>query len=101
MSKSSRKKKKQKKQKKQFPWVVSILGVALLAGALAFAFKKPAEPYTSEITGAPAIQVDKQVVDLGNIQLGKWVKASFQVTNVGDQPLRLTQNPYVEVKEGC
>jgi hypothetical protein len=72
-----------------------------LASALAFALKKPAEPYTPEVTGAPAVQVDKQVVDLGNIRLGKWVNTSFQVTNVGDQPLRLTQKPYVEVKEGC
>jgi len=96
----SRKKKNQKKQK-NFPWVISILGIALLASALGFALKKPTEPYTPEVTGAAAIQVDKQVVDLGDIRLGKWVNATFQVTNVGDQPLRLSQEPYVEVKEGC
>jgi hypothetical protein len=97
----SRKKKKQKKQKKPFPWVISILGIALIGSALGFALKKPAEPYTPEVTGAAAIQVDKQVVDLGDIRLGKWVNATFQVNNVGDQPLRLTQQPYVEVKQGC
>jgi hypothetical protein len=101
MSKSSRKKKTHKKQKKSLPWVISILGIALLASALGFALKKPAKPYTPEITGAPAIQADKQAVDLGDIRLGKWVNVTFQVTNVGDQPLRLTQKPYIEVKEGC
>jgi hypothetical protein len=98
MSKSYSKK---KKQKKQIPWLMPVLGIALLAVALTFVFKKPAEPYTPEVTGAAAIQVNQQVIDLGDIRLGKWVNASFQVTNVGDQPLRLTQEPYIEVKEGC
>ncbi len=43
----------------------------------------------------------KEQVDLGNVQLGQTVKVSFLVTNVGDQPLRFSDKPYVEVVEGC
>ena len=29
------------------------------------------------------------------------VEVSFEITNTGDQPLRLSEPPYVEVVEGC
>jgi Lon protease-like protein len=54
-----------------------------------------------EVTGQPRLRVDREVVDLGEIRLGTTVEAAFVLTNVGDQPLRLTQAPYIEVVEGC
>jgi hypothetical protein len=54
-----------------------------------------------EVKGAASLKVDKEQVDLGDVQLGQTVKVSFQVTNVGDQPLRFSADPYVEVVEGC
>ncbi len=33
--------------------------------------------------------------------LGQTVEVSFQVSNAGDQPLRFSQAPYIEVLEGC
>lgn len=54
-----------------------------------------------EVNGAPSIKVDKENVDLGNVKLGQTVEVVFQVANVGDQQLRLTEAPYIEVVEGC
>lgn len=54
-----------------------------------------------EVQGAPSLKVDKEKVDLGDKKLGSTVAVSFVLTNVGDQPLRFTKEPYIEVVEGC
>jgi hypothetical protein len=54
-----------------------------------------------QVNGQPARQVDKEKVDFGDVKLGQTVEAKFAVTNVGDQPLRFTAKPYIEVIEGC
>jgi len=54
-----------------------------------------------EVTGQPRLKVDREAIDFGDIRLGRTVEATFVLTNVGDQPLRLTQAPSVEVVEGC
>jgi len=53
------------------------------------------------VKGAPSLQVDKEKVDLGDVKLGQTVQVKFKVTNVGDQPLRFTKEPFVEVVQGC
>jgi hypothetical protein len=73
--------------------------VLLIASLLVFN-NKPAK-YTPEVSGSPSLQVDEELVDLGDVQLGKTVQTAFKISNVGDQELRFTQKPYVEVKEGC
>lgn len=75
-----------------------LVGVAALLFILANATKPPAEV---EVTGRPSLKVDQEQVDLGDVHLGRTVRASFVLTNVGDQPLRLTRSPYTEVVEGC
>ena len=54
-----------------------------------------------EVNGSPSMKVDKEQVDLGDVKLGQTVEVTFQVTNVGDQPLRFEEQPYIEVVEGC
>ncbi len=54
-----------------------------------------------EVKGSPSLKVDKDNVDLGDEKLGNTVAVTFQVTNIGDQPLRFSEQPYVEVVEGC
>jgi len=56
---------------------------------------------TVQVKGAPALKVDRDQVDLGDVKLGQTVQVSFQVANVGDKPLRFSEQPYVEVVEGC
>lgn len=55
-----------------------------------------------KVTGAPKIQVDQDIYDYGTVKLGGVpIRTVVQITNVGDQTLRFTEAPYVEVLEGC
>jgi Protein of unknown function (DUF1573) len=51
--------------------------------------------------GTPRLVVEKERVDLGDITLGKTVQVKIGLTNAGQQTLRITEPPYVEVVEGC
>src|SRR5512145_3055529 len=92
-------------KKQRFPiWLPLIIlaGLALIVVALVGGGNNSAgftvEP---QVTGAPALQVDQEKIDLGNVPLGQTVSVKFDVANVGDQPLRFTQKPYITVVEGC
>ena len=82
-----------------------VLGGVVLIGLAVFLIAgnqpTPASPVAPEVTGAPSLKADKEKIDLGNVPLGQTVSVSFELANVGDQPLRLTGMPYVEVVEGC
>ena len=80
---------------RHFRWVGLLAGLSLLIGCAAAPASAP------EVTGAARLKVDKESVDLGDRKVGQPVSVSFEITNVGDQPLRFTQLPYIEVKEGC
>jgi HYDIN/CFA65/VesB-like, Ig-like domain len=86
------------------PLLLVLAGMILAAGAL-FAVWKSGQPASAnvpvEVKGSPSLKVDQDKIDLGNIPLGKTVSVSFQLSNVGDQTLRFSQTPYVEVVEGC
>ena len=42
-----------------------------------------------------------QQIDFGKVPLDIPVKATFKLSNVGDQPLQILGQPIVEVKQGC
>ncbi|MAT43684.1 MAG: hypothetical protein CL609_15210 [Anaerolineaceae bacterium] len=93
-------KRSQAKQNKN-PLFLIAGGILVLLIASLLVFNNKPEKYTPEVSGSPSLQVDEELVDLGDVQLGKTVQTSFKISNVGDQELRFTQKPYVEVKEGC
>ncbi len=76
-------------------------GILLVLGAFMVFHKSSQASANIEVSGKPSLKVDKQKVDLGNVKLGRTVEVDFQVTNVGDQPLRFSKTPYVEVLKGC
>lgn len=90
-----------------WPLLASILGGLALMGLVVYAVWAAATGDTGgprvavEVQGAPSIKPDKDNVDLGTIHYGQTVKVDFQIANVGDQQLRLSQQPYIEVVEGC
>jgi hypothetical protein len=91
-------------QPKKFPvWLLFIIGagVVLIAVAVIGGNRAATPALVPVVTGAPALQVDKEKVDLGAIALGNTVEVKFEVTNVGDQPLVFTKAPYLEVVKGC
>jgi len=83
-------------------WGLIAVGVALIAFVVIQAVSSNSTPPPAPlVTGGPALQVDKEKVDLGDIPLGETVNVSFELTNVGDQPLQFTKKPYIEVAAGC
>ena len=103
---SSKKMKKTAKRQSQrrslWIFLLPLAGILLVAlGILLATRPKTSANFFPEVTGAPALKVDKERVDLGDVRLGQWVQTSFVLTNVGDQTLRFLKDPFIEVKEGC
>lgn len=102
-----------KRQSSNLLWIVggligsAILVVAALSMGL-FEDEKASEqqrPFDSdfvpEVTGAPRVAVDQEVVDYGDVKLGTSVTTVFNVRNMGDIPLEILGEPRVELVEGC
>jgi hypothetical protein len=85
------------------PWLLGAAGLLVLLVGLALALRSPGQSSTSAplVSGQPKLVVDQERVDFGEVPINKKVKATFKLTNVGDQPLRITGQPQVRVVEGC
>ena len=99
----SRKTKRTARMHKPNTWrgpllIVLVIGLAVALIALA---TQPASKVPLEVSGAPSLKVDQEQADLGNVRLGQTVSVLFELSNAGDQPLRFSDTPYVEVVEGC
>jgi hypothetical protein len=91
------KKLKKQKQRKSFPWfLVAIGGVLLIIAALFFANQGGGVG-----GGTPAIAVDQQKIDYGDVKFGVEKTFAIKVTNTGDGMLRFNEEPFIEVLEGC
>lgn len=92
-----------RKAQNNFPIWLIVAGVVLLLAVAVWALlSRGSDARTVEVTGAPGIKVDQEVFDYGDVKLGeKPIRTVVKVTNVGDQTLRFTEKPYVEVLEGC
>ena len=105
MGKKYRYKKKPAPPPRRFPWLWAVMGSALLliVGGLSILWNPSgsAPAVTPVVQGAPRLAVDRTEVDEGNIPLNKMVRSSFQLTNIGDQPLQILDEPVVELVEGC
>lgn len=85
-----------------WPLAIAAGGVLLLALVAVTVFNRPGAPVAAiEVSGAPSLKVDQEKVDLGEVKLGQTVQVSFELTNVGDQALKFSEAPYIEVLEGC
>ena len=85
---------------------VVILGSALIVviAGLWFAMSRstasqPTVPVI--VNGSPRLQIDQELIDFGQVPVGKMVKASFVLSNTGDQALTISHPPVPEVLEGC
>lgn len=88
------------------PWVL-IAGAAALALVLLGALlllrpaDEPAAPAPAAGGGAPRLAVDQEKIDFGDVKYNTPVKATFRLTNEGDEPLQIIGEPVVAVVEGC
>ena len=93
----SKKYKSQKhKKKKNVPWLLLALGGMLVVIA-AFFFARQ----NGDEGGTPAIAVDQQKIDYGDVKFGVNKTFAIKVTNTGDGTLRFKEEPYIEILEGC
>ena len=99
---STKLKPKTKKKQSLAPLWLALAGLGLvLIAAWALIGNNRQEKATVEVEGSPRVKVEKDVINRGNIRLGTPIRDDIRVTNVGDQPLRFVEAPYVEVREGC
>ncbi|MHB0924037.1 MAG: hypothetical protein ACYC3H_08750 [Bellilinea sp.] len=92
-----------KKVKKSSPLWLIISGLALVAVAVVVLLSSGGNKKADiEVTGAPKLKVEQEVYDYGDVKLGGVpIRTVVKVTNVGDQPLKFKEAPYIEVLEGC
>jgi hypothetical protein len=81
------------------PWLLVGL-VTLVLGMTFYLLTRPA-PYTPEVTGRPSGVVSQELFDYGDVKGGTWIETVFTLKNVGDQPLNIVTEPYVEQIQGC
>ncbi len=79
--------------------LVIIIGIVLVWNPGSRSSAGKASP--PQVTGQPKLVVDRAQIDFGKVPLDKPVKATFILSNIGDQPLALQGIPVVEVKQGC
>lgn len=101
-----RAKKKIGKHKQSGPrlpvWIILAGVAALAAGIVLAAANSGRDPdFEPLVNGVPALAVDQEIMDYGDVRLGTTVTAEIRVSNVGSGLLRFQKPPYVEVKEGC
>jgi len=90
----SKKTLKRRRQGSSFPWSLAALGgILLLIAVFLFA--------NQDGGGTPAITVDQQRIDYGDVKFNVPMTFAIQVTNTGDGTLRFTEKPYIQVLEGC
>lgn len=76
-----------------------LLLAALLAGCASGPKVEPSQQ-VGKYAGGARLAFDQKAFDFGNVPFGREVKATFQLKNVGDQPLVLNKVD-VETREGC
>jgi len=98
---SKKKRRKQRMQKKSISTPVFILmfgGALLLATGIIFGLQSIGG---NDGGGTPALAVDQEVIQYGDVRFNVPLTFAIKVTNTGDGTLRFAEEPYIEVREGC
>lgn len=96
---------RRRKKRQRNTLIAVIAGGLLLVTSGIFiaknAWENKADPSLIEVSGQPSLKVDKEMIDYGDVKLNTNLTFAFQLTNVGDETLKISETPYVEVAEGC
>jgi cell division septal protein FtsQ len=101
----ARRQESRRKKRSRNTIILLIAGCLLLIGAGASiaknAWDNRADPSLIEVSGQPSLKVDQELIDYGDVKLNTSLTFALNLTNVGDKLLKISEEPYVEVKEGC
>ncbi len=78
-----------------------VIVVAVVGIGLAVISRQNSTPYIPEVTGAPHAEVSTTLIDHGDMQMEEFAESIFRIRNTGDQPLRILEEPRVELVQGC
>ena len=93
-----------KKNQRNILFFMVVGGLLLIVAAIIIgqsAWTNRSDSLLIEVSGKPSLKVDQELIDYGDVKLNTNLTFELQLTNVGDQPLKISETPYVEVKEGC
>ena len=94
----SKKQDRYNRKKQNSPWILLVIGGAfIVVAALLFARQGGGDGGG----GTPAIAVDQQRIDYGDVNFNVEKSFAIKVTNTGDGTLRFKEEPYIQVLEGC
>lgn len=101
MSKKFKNKRRRKKQQTiSTPLFILMAGGALLlAAGIILGVQKISQPDARG--GTPALAVDQETIQYGDVKFNTSLTFEIEVTNTGDGTLRFKDEPYIEVREGC
>ena len=95
---------RQKKSKQKILTTLILGGFLIIAAGSVFgisAWKNRANPALVSVNGQPSLRVDQELIDYGDVKFDTPKTFAINLTNVGDEPLILSEKPYIEVREGC
>ena len=98
---SKKKRRKHRGQKKTISTPVFILmigGALILAAGIIFGLQRIGGDSDG---GTPALAVDQEVIEYGDVRFIEELTFAIKVTNTGDGTLRFKEQPYIEVRDGC
>jgi len=101
---AKRQERRRKKRQRNILIVLVPGGLLLVAGGIAMAknaWNNKADPALVEVSGQPSLRVDKELIDYGDVKLETNLTFALNLTNASDEPLKISDDPYVEVMEGC
>ena len=81
--------------------LVAVVVIVVVIGAVLVLSNNKQPTVAVDVSGKPNLVVDKSVVDFGNVRFENPVTAVFTVSNTGDKPLQILQEPRVELLQGC
>ena len=93
----SKNKKNKRQRKKEFPLPLVVFGGILIFIAVVLYARQGG----GDGGGTPAIAVDQQRIDYGDVNFNVEKSFTVKVTNTGDGTLRFKEEPYIQVLEGC
>ena len=95
---------RQKKNRRKIMTALILGGFLIIAAGSALGFsvwKNRTNPDLVSVIGQPSLRVDQDLIDYGDVKFDTPKTFAINLTNVGDEPLVLSEKPYIEVKEGC